>query len=470
MKKQVFVFCVLAVFLSCDGGNKDINTQETVVNDVLAFPGAEGAGAFTTGGRGGLVYMVTNLDDDVAAIGSLRWALAQPGKKMIVFNVAGIIKLKRVLKIGSNVSILGQSAPGDGICIMGYPVLVEGDNVIIRFLRFRLGDVNGADEKAVGDALEIRGCKRVMIDHCSMSWSLDECVSAYDNEDFTMQYCIVSESLKASAHPKGNHGYGGIWGGKNVTFHHNLLAHHDSRNPRFDHDYVSVLRGPIDYVNNVVYNWGSNSTYGGESKASDRQRRTINMQNNYYKYGPNTRYKSRLLNPTISCGNCDPENPAAVLPGLFYLSGNYLYGYDDITADNWKGGVQGVSDMDISDLRSDIRFDIPAIEMQSAVDAYDKVLNIAGCSLNRDVVDERVINDVRNGMGGLIDSQADVGGWPEYQGALISQDSDQDGMPDDWETTHGLNAGLMLDASDFTLDEYYTNLEVYLNSLVEHLY
>ena len=208
---------------------------------------------FAKGGRGGEVFYVSSLEDKTVP-GTLRYAITQPGAKIIVFNVSGTIYLSRELEITEGaLTIAGQTAPGDGICIAGYPMKVKADDVIIRFLRFRMGDINQVE----GDALTINDCKNVIVDHCSFSWSTDECVSCYGNTDFTLQYCFITESLRNSVHGKGKHGYGGIWGGTNATFHHNLLAHHDSRNPRFDHDYVnSLCAGPIDYVNNVVYNWG----------------------------------------------------------------------------------------------------------------------------------------------------------------------------------------------------------------------
>ena len=312
MNIKWLVYCLLLTcgLLSCED-----NTPQVSETAALAFSEAQGGGKYATGGRGGVVLHVTSLSDDPQDPGSLRHAINVGGARTIVFDVAGTIQLSSTLNISNgSLTIAGQSAPGDGICIAGYPVVVKASNVIIRFMRFRMGDEHNVE----GDALTIVGRKNIMIDHCSFSWSTDECVSCYGNTDFTLQYCFITESLRNSVHGKGRHGYGGIWGGTNATFHHNLLAHHDSRNPRFDHYYVNqTCFGPIDYVNNVVYNWGGNSTYGGEGV---KQARQINMVNNYYKPGPATSKKTRLLDPTVSCDYCAEKG--TVVPAKFYLQGN----------------------------------------------------------------------------------------------------------------------------------------------------
>ena len=470
---------VLLSLTACGGGGD--NPQPA--SQALAFPGAQGGGAYATGGRGGVVIHVTTLEDtrDAStgqpALGTLRKAVQMDGTRTIVFDVAGTINLTRQLEIASgNVTIAGQTAPGDGICIAGYPVVVKASNVIIRFLRFRMGDQN----KEEGDALSINDHKNIIIDHCSFSWCTDECVSCYGNTDFTLQYCFITESLRKSVHVKGNHGYGGIWGGTNATFHHNLLAHHDSRNPRFDHDYVNAkCAGPIDYVNNVVYNWGGNSTYGGEGTNKGAGGRHINMVNNYYKYGPATSKKTRLVDPTVACSDyCGKSPGGTVEPGKFYLFGNVMYGSDAVTNDNWQGSTQKGENV-----RAESRWTDGLTQMtaeQSAQDAYETVLSKAGCSLHRDVIDIRIADEVRNGKytytgsngskNGLIDSPSDVGGYPVLKTAEAPKDIDRDGMPDEWEDANGLDKNSADDGKLYTLDKNYTNLEIYLNSLVQNLF
>lgn len=448
-----------------------------------AFPGAEGGGMYTTGGRGGLVYTVNTLQDNNTGNsstreGSLRWCINQKGARTIVFKVAGRIQLTSQLRISNgNLTIAGQTAPGDGICLSGYDVTVNASNVIIRYMRFRMGDVNNVQS----DALWGRYQKNVIIDHCSMSWSVDECSSFYENEDFTMQWCILSESLRFSKHDKGGHGYGGIWGGKNATFHHNLLAHHDSRNPRFASYNQTSNRadGLVDYRNNVVYNWGGNSGYGGEGGR-------YNFINNYYQPGASSSRSTQFVAP-------DPDgtiDPATGLPtgihGVFYVVGNLMMNPNgtintSVSSNNWNGVVPNpkIPNGKVA-TRSDTPYSCLHVSTHTAQNAYHKVLAYVGASLQRDPTDERVINEVRNRLApvrasggggtraGLIDTQEDVGGWDSYSysPADVVADSDFDGMPDEWETARGLNPYSASDGNKVN-DEGYTNLEIYLNSLVE---
>ena len=426
-----------------------------------AFPGAEGGGMYTTGGRGGTVYFVTSLDDTntgntATREGTLRWCLGQPGTKTIVFRVGGIIRLNSRLNVGDNTTIAGQTAPGDGICIADNSVLVNGSNVIIRFMRFRMGDLKDVED----DAIWGRNRSNIILDHCSMSWSTDECSSFYDNENFTMQWCILAESLRNSVHGKGAHGYGGIWGGKKATFHHNLLAHHDSRNPRFNGSRYSNRPDLelVDFRNNVIYNWGGTSPSAGEGGS-------YNFVNNYLKPGTSSSNKNRILHPWQNNG----------VWGTFYVSGNYLEGNTSVTNDNWQGVIPNSSSKNKFELRSETPFETAPVTTHTAAEAYEKVLAFAGASFNRDAVDARVVNEVRNGLApnrasngttfrGLIDSQSDVGGWPDYNSGTAPVDSNRDGIPDGWleENYPGKSA------NDLN-PEGYTYLEVYLNSLVHDI-
>ena len=479
MKRISLLLAVMWMVLSCKGTQEQPSTP--VIDKeklVKACQNLTGGGATATGGRSGSVYTVTTLSDEISPesglppAGSLRHAVKQSGVRLIIFQVAGTIHLTSPLTIREpNITIAGQSAPGDGICVADYPIVVSTNNVIIQFIRCRLGNASlEKDPNTDYDAVSVNNGKNIVLDHLSCSWSVDECVSCYGNENFTMQYCFVTEALRDAGHVKGAHGYGGIWGGKNASFHHNLLAHHDSRNPRFDHDYVDTkYAGPIDYVNNVVYNWGGNSTYGGEGTTKGAGGRHINMVNNYYKYGPSTSYKNRLVDPTVACKDyCGKSPGGTVQPGKFFLNGNYMYGDENVTADNWKGSTQSKSKAG-TDTRWTEGMTLLANE-QTAEEAFEAVLTKAGCSLHRDAVDTRIINDVRNGTGRLIDKPADVGGYPELDPGTLPQDSDGDGIPDEWESKYGMDPKKYSDSYQSTLVTGYTNLEVYLNEIVAHLY
>lgn len=453
-----------------------------------AFPGAEGGGMYTTGGRGGDVYHVTNLND--SGEGSLRWAVEQTGARTIVFDVAGTIALQSTLRIRrDDVTIAGQTAPGDGICIKDHSVRVDADNVIIRFIRFRMGDETQSED----DAIWGRYLNNVILDHCSMSWSTDECASFYGNVNFTMQWCIVAESLKNSVHGKGSHGYGGIWGGKDASFHHNLLADHDSRNPRIDHpgiydNNLETNRGNVDLRNNAIYNWGSNSSYGGEDGH-------FNYVGNYFKPGPASTTRNYFVdaywyNSSSKVGSAYPE---------LYLEGNYhstasAINSNDESSVYWHDQKSYSSDGTNPEhviLGSPLKIygkdNAKAYTTtHSAADAFNAVCSYAGASLSRDAVDTRVTGDAKDGKAtitdggngsknGLIDSQSAVGGWPnltatdEELGKAI--DSDGDGIPDWYEELFGLDKSNAADGKTMTLDKNgrYTNLEMYLHYLVKDI-
>ncbi|MDO5398126.1 MAG: hypothetical protein Q4G33_09345 [bacterium] len=449
---------------------------------IAAFPGAEGGGMYANGAKAAEkheIYHVTNLND--SGKGSFRDAVSE-SNRIIVFDAAGNIELKNALSIiGSNLTILGQTAPGDGICIKNNTVGIYGDNVIIRYLRFRMGDELTVEDDSIGG----RGRNNVIIDHCSISWCVDECASFYENTNFTMQWCIISESLKESVHGKGSHGYGGIWGGHNASYHHNLIAHHDSRNPRIATAGIAEAQTDVtkqtdltDLRNNVVYNWGGNSAYGGENGAP------VNIVNCYYKYGPSTDSSKRSRIFQISAkkeGDTTGTNNLNC-PGWgtdLYVSGNYVYGNEAVTGDNSKGvdfdgntKTYGLwTDANITEDEKTVHnryIENYPITTDSAEAAYEKVLAGAGASIKRDAADERVVSDVRNGTGALINTPSDAGGYPELTGTK-AKDSDNDGIPNEWEDMHGLNKMDASDALEIT-ESGYTNIEVYANALADGSY
>ncbi len=440
----------------------------------LAFPGAEGYGKYTVGGRGGAVIEVTNLNDSGA--GSLRAAVEASGPRTVVFRVSGTIILNSELKISNGyITIAGQTAPGDGICIRRYPIVIGANNVIIRYIRVRFGDESGDDD----DAISSRFTNYVMLDHVSASWSVDETMSVYHCDFVTIQWCLISESLYQSNHVKGHHGFGGIWGSNYSSSHHNLIADHSSRNPR-----MASGAGNFDYRNNVIYNWGYNSCYGGEQQQvgdPDHAFTNINMVANYYKPGPATQPGSctyRIANPSYRDVKTDY--------GKWYIADNTMVGNSAVTADNWNGGVQPQGgEGDIQYVKLDEPWPSMPIDQQKADSAYFSVLDNAGATLpKRDIVDTRIVNDTRNGIAtfegptykndqsvpdktkicGIIDSQTDVGGWPELKSTPAPTDTDHDGMPDDWENAKGLNPNNK-DDGNIVGPDGYTNLEKYLNSI-----
>jgi pectate lyase len=471
MKNKMKNYLLLLALMIC-GVVSAQNQAETLP---LAFPGAEGFGQYTSGGRGGKVLFVDNLND--SGQGSLRKAIQAHGPRTVIFRISGTIFLESDLTINNDsITLAGQTAPGDGICIANYPVHIKADNVIVRYMRFRMGDKGHAQD----DALNGTRQKNIIIDHCSLSWSTDECGSFYDNVNFTLQWSILSESLRKSVHAKGEHGYGGIWGGKKATFHHNLLAHHSSRNPRFcgARYHESTKETEIaDFRNNVIYNWGFNSSYAGENGQ-------YNMVNNYYKPGPatNPKVNNRILEAWQS------EDRGGFHDfGHFYITGNIMDGNPEVTADNWKGvdytntdnkDRNGGHAIPITEdslelrVRSNQPFEFTITTQHSAQQAYEAVLQQAGASLVRDVIDNRIVNDVSNGTftfgdKGMIDSQEQVGGWPVLTSLPYPKDSDKDGIPDAWEEANGLNKKDAKDGNACTISPVYTNLEMYLNSLIK---
>jgi hypothetical protein len=446
-------------------------------NRLLAFPGAEGFGRYTTGGRGGKVYVVTNLHD--SGPGSLREAVTAKVPRMVVFAVAGTIHLQAPLLIKSNVTIAGQSAPGDGICLADHPVKLDGNNIIVRYLRLRMGDryqnKGMVDGSGSDDAFSGSRRKNILIDHCSMSWSTDEVLSVYAGDSTTLQWNLIAEPLDYSYHFETgdkdfeHHGYGGILGGRHISIHHNLYAHCQSRTPRFDGNRnLGADMERADFRNNVIYNWGSNNTYGGEGGQ-------YNIVNNYYKYGPATkeRAKNKMLNPF----KLEPKLPY----GKYYVHGNYMDGSPVVSRHNWRGVVMDKGTAaDTVLAKAPAPFAAESIHTQPAPQAYDAVLQYVGASLKRDAVDQRIISEVKSRTGRIIDVQggyphgtpyaATAGAWPALKSAPATRDTDQDGMPDNWEKKNKLNPNDAADGAQYKLQKQFTNVEVYLNSLVPAKY
>lgn len=502
-----------------------------------AFPGAEGHGRYTTGGRGGAVYFVTNLSDTYSGNsatreGSLRWCLGQTGPRTILFRVAGTIWLNSPLSISKgDVTIAGHSAPGQGIAIAGHPVTISAHNVIIRFLRFRMGQerVTGADG---ADVLGSRRYKNIIIDHCSFSWSTDECVSLYEGENITLQWSIIAESLRLSSHSKGPHGYGGIWGGNKASFHHNLLAHNDSRTPRFGPGGTTQLKELVDMRNCVIYNWGGVGCYGAEAMK-------VNIVNNYYKPGPaaahgTARARIIAIDKKTNLPSGDTFYPINNQFGTFFIEGNVVDASTstttsdqtvctNATADNWKYGVYNqinssynISTAEKEALKVSTPYQTDYVTTHTAENAYQKVLAYAGASLHRDAHDQRIIDETStgtaafkglspyNGLGTVTYPAGTVIGsttltttttinWKSTaypkQGIIDSEtDLRPVNAPDDWSPWPLLVAGtpetdanrdgvpdswmaanFPTNSSNELHESGYTILEVYLNSLVESI-
>lgn len=480
--------------------SKDIQVTGITADSLqVAFPGAEGGGRHSSGGRGGSIYYVTNLNNSGA--GSLRDAVSQ-SNRTILFKVSGTINLLSPLVIQrDNLTIAGQTAPGDGICLANYGVRIMANNIIIRYLRSRPGDIiiNPGDTTKVVDAMynsfgspASNPYRNIIIDHCSLSWSTDELGSFYAIADFTLQWSMLSEALYQSIHDKGTpHGYGGIWGGQNASFHHNLIAHNGNRNPRFS---GSAATGQpekeyVDFRNNVVYNWVG-SAYGGTGGQH-------NMVNNYYKPGPATtgnincatsnRRHRILLYTTYTVTGGDTTHG-----GKFYIKGNHVNGYScvnettDTATNNWRFGVHPDSSPGAAAAlaagKSDTAFVVAPVNTQTAEDAFVSVTAGAGASLpRRDTVDRRIVHETRTGtatygdssyqaagMGnpsGMIDSQNSVGGWPVLSSTTYPDDTDNDGLPNWWEAMiNGNNDTLSVSASAWATNGF-TQLENYLNGI-----
>lgn len=465
---------------------------------------------------------VTNLND--SGTGSFRSAVSGSDKKIVVFDVGGIIALNSDLNIGDNTTILGQTAPNPGITLRYYTIR-PGSNNIVRFVRFRRGEERNVNDGA--DATWQREKTGIILDHCSFSWSIDEIASFYDNRNFTMQWCTLGEALANPGHSKGEHSYGGIWGGKGASFHHNFLCHMQNRAPRFcgarydwngydNTQYANSIQAEIvDFRNCVMYNWGNgNGCYGGTGGGH------INIVNNYYKAGPGTANTKRVTQISVATNDNADGTPFLGYCARYYINGNYVTAAGS-EAENydWKGVIYDSGTFtingekycaDANHLYGDnityvknssnvdcvpIKMDAPAatgdVTTHTAQKAYEKVLAYCGASMYRDGVDARYMSEAQNGTTtyigsatktgdgktvthrkGIIDYVKDQGEYTLSSTAHPSgYDTDNDGMPDAWETANGLNPNDASDAKTYTLDSkgFYTNLEVFANALIEDL-
>lgn len=441
----------LAVFLAVFA---IVLIPETAVS-VPAFPGAEGFGAQSIGGRGGKVLFVTNLND--SGPGSLREAVEINGPRTVIFRVSGTVALKSAIAIKEPyITIAGQTAPGDGICLKNHALVIAADHVIVRHIRCRPGD----NAKAESDSLSVSSGHNIIVDHCSASWSVDETLSASSRGrlgNVTVQWCIISESLHDSIHHKGPHGYGSLIRGSfsnGYTYHHNLYAHHHARLPR-PGNYIDRSEDPIGFVldfrNNVIYNWaGRAAGYNADGSNGTNSITKMNFVGNYYKTG---------INSTGSLAFSESTHSARA-----FFSGNCMNGsYPD---DPWSlVSFSKFSDKEKKAYKQSSPIPVPAVKTDDAITSYEKVLAEAGAMLpKRDAVDTRVVSEVRNGTGKIINDEEQVGGWPELKSTKPPQDSDRDGMPDDWERQFGFDSDDPADGNRDSDEDGYTNLEEYLNS------
>ncbi len=494
MKIKIFLFGTLLIFSSI------IYSQQLTP----AFPTAEGYGKFAKGGRGGQVVFVTNLEDYIAynnlepeIPGSFRWALKQyPGQPLtVIFRVSGTIKLKPYIVSGKNqndirssrpnLTIAGQTAPGEGITIRNSKVNLGGSvDLIVRNVRFRIGE-NAADSTFIpGGSMGCENATRVIFDHCVFGWSGEENITMYDNTFTTVQWSVMHEGLYDDGHGKGNRSYGGQCGGSSATWHHNLFAHNYSRSPRLNGARTdNEVRVFIEFINNVNYNWGrQGAPYGGELYAGTTRSHTANFVGNYYKPGPGTDASRIFFSVgTLITGANTPR---------WHVSGNIMEGNAAYNADNWKGFSvdYGATGLTQNHIKSDtllmpplanvymgkwIGYEPYKINIQTAEEAYNSVLQKVG-TINRDSVERRIIREVKTGTSifkasqgkwGIIDKSYNAEGYLEYPTAQAPVDNDNDGMADEWEIANGLDPTNSNDRN-LTTSEGYTALEVYLNSLM----
>lgn len=475
---------------------------------IPAFPGAEGGGMYTFGGRGGKVLTVSNLNDD--GPGSFRWACEQGGARIIVFNVSGIIKLKTPIIVRAPyITIAGQTAPGDGVCVAGESFQVDTHDVIVRHMRFRRGNTHVWYRE---DSFGGNPVGNIMIDHCSCEWGLDENISFYRHmfslgdkygkrKEPTVNVTIQN-TISAKALDTYNHAFGSTIGGENASFMRNLWADNTGRNPSIG------WGGVFNFVNNIVYNWMHRTADGGEYSTMS------NFINNYYKPGPVTPKNSPVGYRIIKSESRSNKLFPYPQYGRIYAVGNIMEGNEAVTKDNWNGGIQ-VADKDLPSgipadvlalMKSNEPFAMPHMTILPSEQTFEYVLNNVGATLpKRDIVDQRVVDEVRTGQAyyvkklpkknpygdlwglaeksqaedgtfkhrrlsndsykdGIITDPAQMGGYPEYKGKPY-KDSDGDGMPDEWEIANGLNPHDPSDANKDCTGDGYTNIEKYINGI-----
>jgi pectate lyase len=439
----LFIPCLACLLLSGLVSFLRISSTATEATAIPAFPGAEGFGSTTPGGRGGKVIFVTNLND--SGEGSLRAACDAEGPRIVIFRVSGLITLASPITVKNPyLTIAGQTAPGDGICLRNFTFNIATHDVVVRYLRSRLGDLSSQEADSI---TLVAGARDVVLDHCSATWSIDESLSLAGNvSNVTVQWCLIGDALNHSKHAKGDHGYGSLSRANGpVTWHHNLWAHNNSRNPRLGDNYGRPPFPTFDVRNNVMYDYGeicSGLTQGVLK---------VNYVANYIRPGPSSKART-----PIHIGG-----PSTL---IFFIRDNVFEGNSAQTADNSQ-----FFDPVVIDGKRQVEtvaqpFAAPLVRTSSAKEAYEAVLKTVGASLpRRDSVDAQIIDEVRRGKGSLIDSQQQMGGWPELKSGTPPVDSDGDGMPDDWERRHGLNPHDPTDGAGDRDHDGYTNLEEYLN-------
>lgn len=443
MKKFIYSILILAFAVT-----------SICAENPIAFPGAEGYGASSIGGRGGKVIEVTSLND--RGPGSFRSAVEDSVPRTVVFRISGTIALKSELRIThSYLTIAGQSAPGQGICLKNFPLIVDGANhIIIRGIRIRPGIESGQIGSEI-DGLQIRNCQYVIVDHCTVSWSVDEILNTWHgSRDITIQWSIFAEPLNQSIHEKGPHGFGASIGGNKASYHHNLFANATARNPSIGGNHIEKTT-EMDFRNNVIYNW--------RHRTCDGKPTSVNLINNYYKPGPGT-----LPSVLKRVARLDDASKYG-FQSKWYIDGNFIEGFPEIEGNNIDLGVEIEGEQNKTDVLAIVPFETATVITDTAVKAYEKVLGRAGHFI-RDFWENQLITEVKTGTvhfgSGYIDKVEDSGGWPELTGKAAPEDNDHDGLPDFWELQNKLDPNNAADGN-FLNAEGYTNLEIYLNSLGE---